>query len=123
MPDRRIHSYLKAIALQAGAKNDSLDVTKAINEAMAAGVQSAVPTREDEVFQSAGSSPEDIWEQLVELLPPELQASADPVRSEHSRTKITVRDANKQALAQFNLARVVKQGKFWRLVLTFPGSR
>lgn len=123
LPDRRLHGYLKSIALAVGVQEDSLPDASPFRRAVGSTALPRVHVRDDEVFQFAGSPPESIWESLLMQLPADIQVAADPSSSEYRRTKINIRDSQKIILATFILARAVQQGKFWRLARTFPHSR
>jgi len=123
LPDRRLHGYLKSIALAVGVQEDSLPDAGSIARAVGSTAPPHVHVRDDEVFQFAGSPPESIWESLLMQLPAEIRVAADPGSSEYRRTKIKVRDSQRIILATFVLSRAVQQGSFWRLARTFPHSR
>jgi hypothetical protein len=120
MPDRRLRHYLREIALAVGAKEESLGDERRIELVGAGPPPSLVDAEEGDVFQIAGSSPEAIWESLLELLPAELRDCADLEKSEYYRVRINIRDANKRMIARFYARRVISQGKFWKLAEVFP---
>jgi hypothetical protein len=120
LPDRRLRHYLRQLALAAGAKEESLGKERGGELGGSDAPLSLVDAREGEVFQISGSSPEMIWESLLEILPAEIRGDADSEKSEYYKDRINIRDANAQMIARFMTRRVIRQGKFWRLVEVFP---
>lgn len=123
MPDRRLRRYLREIALAVGAKEESLGDAREIDTSTHKESSSRVRVRDGEIFQTARSSPELIWEDLLRLLPPNIRDLADPMSSEYLRSKINIMDANKKMLARFDVARSVRQGTFWKLGQIYPGTQ